>query len=351
VFLSGDGVALTERILPANEQLGGLLNLHNGGDIGDLLATSLLDPLREFLSRPSKRFRSRLVELGYRLAGEMDSVPSAGEPAHWCAEASLVLEALHAGSLVVDDIEDSSQERRGAPALHLRHGLALALNAGNWLYFWPFEKIRKMGLPAETEVRLHRVCHEALLRAHFGQALDVGVFVDELPQQRIPSVCLASLELKTGALTSLAARLGAVLGGADDARLALLDDFGRGFGMALQMFDDIGNLRAKAAPRDFKQYEDLKLRRPSFLWAVAAESYSAENFAGFAKAVAELPNAAPLEKWMQVNSLLTRAKTKATEFLAQTQTTLRAVLGNEKTFERVFVEIAQLSDTLRQAYD
>jgi hypothetical protein len=54
-----------------------------------------------------------------------------------------VVEFIHAGSLVVEDIEDGSRIRRGRVALHVRYGMPVALNAGNWLYFWPFELLKK----------------------------------------------------------------------------------------------------------------------------------------------------------------------------------------------------------------
>ena len=105
-----------------------LLDLRSGSVPASLWENALHRPLAEFLARPSKEFRARLVQWGYVLGGGVGIAP---------VELALSVEALHAGSLVVDDIQDGSQERRGAPALHLQHGVARALNAGNWLYFWP----------------------------------------------------------------------------------------------------------------------------------------------------------------------------------------------------------------------
>src|SRR5882724_12857381 len=120
-----------------------------------------------------------------------------------------VVELIHAGSLVVDDIEDGSTIRRGKPALHIRYGLSTALNAGNWLYFWPFQLIRALELPNRTALSVYECYHRTLLRAHFGQAMDLGSRVDRLLQTRVPEVCLATMELKTGALMGFAMMLGA----------------------------------------------------------------------------------------------------------------------------------------------
>lgn len=40
------------------------------------------------------------------------------------------IEMLHNALLVVDDIQDGSEERRGQPTLHQKHGMPVALNAG-----------------------------------------------------------------------------------------------------------------------------------------------------------------------------------------------------------------------------
>ena len=64
--------------------------------------------------------------------------------------------------------------RRGKLALHIRYGLPMALNAGNWLYFWPFELIRTLELPSETTLSVYEYYHRTRLRAYFGQATLLG---------------------------------------------------------------------------------------------------------------------------------------------------------------------------------
>ena len=40
---------------------------------------------------------------------------------------------MHNAMLIHDDIEDGSTQRRGGPTLHVRHGVPLAINAGDSL--------------------------------------------------------------------------------------------------------------------------------------------------------------------------------------------------------------------------
>lgn len=230
---------------------------------------ALLGPAHEFLRRPGKRFRGRLVEMCWRLAG--------GAAKAMPAELPLVVELLHAGSLIVDDIEDGSTMRRGAPALHHVYGTALALNTGNWMYFWPLALIDRLGLGGERTAELHRLVRHTLLCCHQGQALDLALKVTELEQGEVPRVVKATTQLKTGALMELGAALGAVAAGAGDRELEAMCRFGRELGTGLQMLDDLGGLTC-AARRD-KGAEDLRLGRPTWPWAWAAGGSSPAAFA------------------------------------------------------------------------
>ncbi len=119
-------------------------------------------------------------------------------------------------------------------------------------------------------------CHRTLLRAHFGQALDLGAKVDTLNQATVAEVCMSSMRLKTGALMGFAALLGGAIAQAPEKLLIVLDDFGRDLGVALQMFDDIGNVIGKCEPS--KRFEDLILSRPSWVWATAARVSAPEIY-------------------------------------------------------------------------
>ena len=48
---------------------------------------------------------------------------------------------LHNASLLLDDIEDGSELRRGAPTAHKVFGEALTINSANYLYFVALEKV------------------------------------------------------------------------------------------------------------------------------------------------------------------------------------------------------------------
>ncbi len=228
---------------------------------------SLVGPVREFLSRPGKRFRSRLVTLAWQLSGRDDEPPP---------YLPLIVELLHAGSLIVDDIEDGSLQRRGRAALHKLVGMPTALNIGNWLYFLPLSLLSDMGLSPAVELRLHRAATAALRCCHEGQALDLSARVGDLHPDDLRAVALAVSERKTGVLMGLAAELGATAAGADARTIAAAAAFGVNLGVGLQMQNDLSELTGAAGP--LKHPEDLIHGRVTWPWVWAAQRLPALQF-------------------------------------------------------------------------
>lgn len=235
---------------------------------------ALLGPLREFLSRPGKELRARLCELGFTLGG--------GAAHALPVELPLLIEILHAGLLIIDDIEDGSEQRRGRPALHRLHGVPVALNAGNWLYFWPQALLASLPLPAAARLQAHERIADCLLRCHEGQALDLTVRVTELAPAEVPAVVRTLATLKTGKLVGLATALGALAARAPRRRVEALARFGCEVGVGLQMLDDLSGV-LNAARRD-KACEDLQLGRVTWVWAWLAEQLDAESYARLQRA-------------------------------------------------------------------
>lgn len=250
------------------EALEELAGRKEGGLPPHLWERALLGPAQEFLRRPGKCFRARLVELSFSLAG--------GAPCAFPPRLPLVIEVLHAGSLIVDDIEDGSRERRGAPALHELYGTALALNVGNWMYFWALNLLEEIDREGRWQEEAHRQARRALLRCHYGQALDLGVRVTGLAREEIPAVVRAATTLKTGSLVGLAATLGALAADAPPEQVRALSSFGSALGVGIQMLDDLGGFLSPR--REEKAREDLLHGRPTWPWAWLAESAPPDLF-------------------------------------------------------------------------
>jgi geranylgeranyl pyrophosphate synthase len=256
-----------------DRQLGGPHLEGHLADLGrsvpaEIWSRALVAPLQEFLGRAGKSFRAGMVSLSWALAGGQGSAPEA---------LGLIVEYVHAGSLIIDDIQDGSLERRGAPSLHRIHGMPLALCLGNWLYFFPFTLLHDLGLDAGVELELHRRMTHAMLRCHYGQVLDLSVRSHAILQAQVPDVSQAIADCKTGTLFEFAAVCGAVPAGAGPERVQALIRFGAGLGRALQQLDDLGSLRCES--RAGKRDEDLHGAKLTYAWALAAELLDASAFA------------------------------------------------------------------------
>ena len=189
-------------------------------------------PARDLLLLGGKRWRPLLLALSCRMCGGPEETAVALAP---------VVELAHNGSLIVDDIEDGADLRRGAPAAHLRHGLDLAINAGNLLYFLPAGYLAATGLDAAVELQVHRQYGRAMLRLHYGQGLDI---LWHREPDRVPAIAeyFTMCRAKSGSLAGLAAALGATVARAPAAVTALLGEAGEEFGVCFQIVDDVRNL-------------------------------------------------------------------------------------------------------------
>jgi geranylgeranyl pyrophosphate synthase len=231
-----------------------------------LVEDPLIKPLQEFVTRPGKHIRAHLVYCCYSLAGG-NRVPSSEKQALLQKIASWV-EWLHAGSLAIDDIQDRAESRRGRPALHVRMGEPAAINAANWLYFWPTQLLRDGRISQSLELEIYRIYHETMTRAHYGQSLDLHYDMCKVPRDRAQSISLAAIALKTGSLMEMCSELGAMVAGADLETRKLLSKFGFEFGVDLQKFNDLKDYRPEVLGESLQQGS---LVRPSWVWATAAQ--------------------------------------------------------------------------------
>lgn len=330
--------------LPTVAELDELLG-SAGSPVAEQLERRLVEPARVLLSRHSKHMRARLVALAYDLAG------GGADLRPLVDKAAAALELLHTGSLIVDDIQDGSRQRRGGQSLHTIYGLPTALCTGNWLYFRPMRILDALPLTVETRHRLLTAYHQAVEAAHYGQALDINVKVDTLARQEVPALCDAVIEWKTGTITALAMRVGAILAGAKvDAEQALAN-FGMTFGKTLQYCDDIGNVVGRRDPS--KRFEDLRLRKPTAVWAMAAARSNDDDYAVFRAAALRVEDdAAPLITWLEERGFVADATVRLNKAMRLAIDTLAEALAPyalEQT-EAAITRLRDLTEELIDAY-
>ncbi len=188
-----------------------------------------------------------LLELGgkrWRPVLMLTVIDALGKNSNDYIEFSMIPEIIHNATLIHDDIEDSSEVRRGAPAVHKKYGIDIALNLGDFMFFFPIVALLdSKKLTDKTKIRLLDVYQREMLKVTIGQATDIAwhnFLVDPLKVSE--SEYLQMTYSKTGVLSSMAAKLGAVLGGGDDKMVQALGNFGASIGVAFQLQDDLLNV-------------------------------------------------------------------------------------------------------------
>ncbi|MBW2968137.1 polyprenyl synthetase family protein [Candidatus Woesearchaeota archaeon] len=199
----------------------------------DIWQPVISSPFYDLFDRGGKRLRPVLTCLTHQALGGDD-------PKTY--QLSIIPEFIHSGTLIVDDIEDGSSFRRGKECVHKIHGIETSINNGNFLYFFPQMAIRRSALPEDKKALLYGIIVEEITKLHLGQGMDIYWGKNNMFSIGIDDYLQMSA-YKTGALLSIAMKIGAVMAGADKATLAKLGDIAVSMGIAFQIQDDILNLK------------------------------------------------------------------------------------------------------------
>lgn len=232
-------------------------------------------PVWDLILRRGKRWRPIFGILMQEALGES----SVNYERSWC-----LAELIHSGALIVDDIEDNSELRRGQPALHLKYGLDVALNAGNLLYFLPtVELFNHEYLNDSQKLKIHEIMMDTCLKGHFGQALDIywskNMSLDNLAEwmeDEIEQKILQMYDYKTAAGPKGLVKVAAVLNNVNSEIKEVAVAFARSFAVAFQIIDDVHNF--SNSPRWTKvRGEDIANGKLTFVIVKAMQMLDFEN--------------------------------------------------------------------------
>lgn len=153
-------------------------------------------------------------------------------------------ELLHNASLIIDDVEDKSEVRRGKPAVHMLFGQELAINTGCYLYFLAQMAIKETTLDDDIKARISGIYTRELLALHLGQCSDLQW--NRIPNfMPTPEQYFQMVISKTGAMVRLPVHLGAQIGQCNDYTINQLMQFSENLGIAFQIKDDVLNLESE----------------------------------------------------------------------------------------------------------
>jgi heptaprenyl diphosphate synthase len=151
--------------------------------------------------------------------------------------AAAAVELMHLGSLYHDDVIDHAYERRGRPSANVVWGSHMAVLGGDSVTFSGLRMLAGLG---------HREVSEALVA---GEQMCAGMVIeaaDLYVASRSEQSYLDAIDGKTASVLSLACRVGAMQAGRSEGEHEALALFGRHFGLAYQLYDDILDLTASA---------------------------------------------------------------------------------------------------------
>ena len=201
----------------------------------DAIQGALSDPVWELLDRGGKRWRAIICLL---------FLDGFGEDPHEYVEYACIPEVLHNGTIIVDDVEDGAEMRRGGPALHHLYGVDVALNAGNAMYFLPLKVVghNPGGLDDATQLELYNMLMVELNRTHLGQGMDIcwhnqpGIDISE---DHYLEMCAC----KTGCLGRMVARIAAIIANQPDDVEEHVAKYAEEMSIAFQIGDDILDIK------------------------------------------------------------------------------------------------------------
>ncbi len=194
---------------------------------------AIAEPIWEFLDRGGKRWRPNLFLLVCEALG--------AEPEK-LLDFAIIPEVVHNGTLMIDDVEDASEIRRGKPCTYKLFGLDIAINTGNVMYYLPLLALikNKDKISLEKQNRIYEIYVQEMIRLSFGQAMDIAWHkgLAKANEKQYLQMCA----YKTGTLARMSAKMAAVLAGASDDTVERFGTFAETIAVAFQIQDDVLDL-------------------------------------------------------------------------------------------------------------
>ena len=147
----------------------------------------------------------------------------------------VAVELVQVGTLYHDDVIDEAETRRGVESVNARWGNVTAILSGDFLLAKASEIAASLGVEVAD-----------LLARTIGQlcAGEVRELQDAYNLDRSEDHYFESIDGKTASLFATACRVGAIVGELERDDIDALTEFGRCYGMAFQMVDDVLDLVA-----------------------------------------------------------------------------------------------------------
>ena len=225
----------------------------------------------EFMKLGGQRMRPLLAALSYH-AYAREANDSILYPL------SLIIESFHKASLIHDDIEDDSDFRYDTETVHKKYGIPQAINAGDFLIGKGYRLLSELPVDGKLIAKALQRVSQSHLCLTSGQGADILLNSGKTSPNLDET--LKIFQQKTGEAIKVALLLGAILGGAGDDELRILEKFSDLFGISYQIRDDLNEFAEENKEEKIADFPFLKA-------LLKSESVSAENISDFRQMVNE----------------------------------------------------------------
>ena len=223
----------------------------------------LYDPLRYMVAIGGKRLRPRLCLTTYGIYAQ-ELTPAILQPAAG-------LEVYHTFTLIHDDIMDRSPLRRGHETVWKKWSEDTAILSGDVMCIDAYKRVAQA--PAAVLSQVLELFSRTAAEVCDGQQLDM-----DFEKRRSVSMdeYMHMIGLKTSVLLACSARMGALIGGADEHSQQCLYDYGYKLGLAFQVADDYLDAYGDAAVFGKPIGGDILNQKKSWL-TIKAEELGADG--------------------------------------------------------------------------
>jgi geranylgeranyl diphosphate synthase type II len=259
----------------------------------------LYDLIADYPARPSRCMRPAIC---------IASARAHGAPPDRALASAMSIELLHNALLVVDDIQDESEQRRGRPTLHRTHGVPVALNVGSTMSILSLVPLLGNVSSCGPEVALwiFERAIEVAQQCAEGQALELGWRLENRMDLTDDDYLAMVLRKTCSYSTMFPLRVGAVIGtgrrdgGDAPMRFAFL------LGAAFQIQDDLLNVCGDEASYGKEHAGDLLEGKRTLLTIRLLDRCTADERARITEFMGLPREAKPAETAHWMLGLLTR---------------------------------------------
>jgi len=233
------------------------------------------------------------------------------------------LEALHAFTLIHDDIIDKSVERRGQPSLWRKYTTELALLYGDYQHARVFEWLaNSTQIPEHLRVSLISAFAEASTKVQEGQIQESAAAYDTNLSKE--AYCAIAAD-KTSSLIWLACFIGGAIADADSRQMEHLREFARNFGIAFQIYNDLIDFESHHGKSPLDDLKSGKVTLPMIFYCQERFAYEEELTQAEYRQMAATGVLGRLAEEIQSSGALAKAHTCMTSFIDRAESAFEEI--------------------------